>query len=131
MTTDFAAMMPFASHCGITVDSATPGEVKGSLAWRPELCTSAGVIHGGALMALADSLGAMCAFLNLPEGAITSTIESKTNFFRPVTKGAAHGTATPIHVGKTTIVVSTDVRDSDGKRVALVTQTQAVIARRA
>jgi uncharacterized protein (TIGR00369 family) len=127
MTTDIAAIMPFASHCGITLDSATPGEVKGSLAWRPELCTSAGVIHGGAVMALADSLGAMCAFLNLPDGAITS----KTNFFRPITKGAAHGTATPIHVGKTTIVVTTDVRDSDGKRVALVTQTQAVIPRKA
>ena len=130
MTSDVAAMMPFASHCGITVESATPAEVKGSLAWRAELCTSAGVIHGGALMALADSLGALCAFLNLPEGATTATIESKTNFFRPVTKGAAHGTATPIHVGKTTIVVSTDVRDRDGKRVALVTQTQAVITRK-
>ena len=127
MLTDIAALMPFAAHCGISVVTATRDEVKGTLPWRTELCTSAGVIHGGALMAFADSLGAMCAFLNLPEGALTTTIESKTNFFRPVTKGAAHGTATSVHVGRTTIVVQTDIRDSDGKRVALVTQTQAVI----
>ena len=126
MTTDFT--MPFMQHCGITFASATRDEVKGTLAWRPELCTTFGVIHGGALMTLADSLGAMCAFLNLPEGATTSTLESKTNFFRPVTKGAVHGTSTPIHVGRTTIVVQTDLRDDAGKRVALITQTQ-VIAR--
>ena len=78
-------------------------------------------------MALADSTGAICAFLNLPSGAHTTTIESKTNFFRPVTKGAVHGTTTPLHVGRTTIVVQTDLRDDAGKRVALVTQTQAVI----
>jgi len=129
MSTDFTAIMPFVQHCGITIASATREEVKGSLAWRVELCTTAGVIHGGALMTFADSLGAMCAFLNLPEAATTSTIESKTNFFRPVTKGAVHGTATPIHVGRTTIVVQTDLRNGDGKRVALVTQTQAVIVR--
>ena len=87
----------------------------------------AGVLHGGAIMVLADTLGAVCAFLNLPDGATTSTIESKTNFFRAVRGGAAHATTTPLHVGRTTIVVQTDVRDDDGKRVALVTQTQAVI----
>jgi uncharacterized protein (TIGR00369 family) len=78
-------------------------------------------------MTLADTLGAVCAFLNLPPGAGTSTIESKTNFFRGVRAGVAHGTTTPLHVGRTTIVVQTDVRDDDGKRVALVTQTQAVL----
>jgi uncharacterized protein (TIGR00369 family) len=129
MSQDFTAMMPFMQLLGITVTSATRDEVRGTLAWRPELCTTVGVIHGGALMSLADSLGAICAFMNLPEGAITSTIESKTNFFRPVTKGAVHGTTTPLHVGRTTIVVQTDLRDGAGKRVALVTQTQAVIAR--
>src|SRR5690349_17849159 len=97
--------MPFVDHCGIAITSAARDEVTGTLAWRAELCTSAGVIHGGALMAFADSLGAACAFMNLPEGALTSTIESKTNFFRPVTKGMVHGTATPLHVGRTTIVV--------------------------
>ena len=131
MSQDFTAIMPFMRLCGIAITSATAGEVKGTLPWREELCTTAGVIHGGALMAFADSLGATCAFLNLPAGATTSTIESKTNFFRPVTKGAAHGTTTPLHVGRTTIVVQTDIRDDAGKRVALVTQTQAVITRTA
>lgn len=129
MTTELTATMPFVDHCRIDITSATREEVSGSLAWRAELCTTAGVIHGGALMTLADSLGATCAFLNLPEGAATSTIESKTNFFRPVTKGAVHGTATPLHVGRTTIVVQTDLRDDAGKRVALVTQTQAILIR--
>ena len=127
LNTDFTAIMPFMRFCGIAIASATRDEVKGTLAWRDELCTTAGVIHGGALMTLADSLGALCAFLNLPEGATTSTIESKTNFFRPVTQGAVHGTATPIHIGRTTIVVQTDLRDDAGKRVALVTQTQTVM----
>jgi uncharacterized protein (TIGR00369 family) len=79
-------------------------------------------------MTLADTLGAVCAFLNLPDGATTSTIESKTNFFRGVRQGSVTATARPLHVGRTTIVVQTDVRDDAGKRVALVTQTQAVIA---
>jgi len=129
MSQDFTAIMPFMRLCGIAISSATAGEVKGTLPWREELCTTNGVIHGGALMAFADSLGASCAFLNLPAGAMTTTIESKTNFFRPVTRGAAHGTTTPLHVGRTTIVVQTDIRDDAGKRVALVTQTQAVITR--
>jgi 1,4-dihydroxy-2-naphthoyl-CoA hydrolase len=129
MTTDFIANMPFMHQCGIVVASATREEVKGSMAWRTELCTTFGVVHGGALMAMADSLGALCAFMNLPDNTMTSTIESKTNFFRPVTKGTVHGTTTPIHVGRTTIVVQTDLRDEAGKRVALVTQTQAVIPR--
>jgi uncharacterized protein (TIGR00369 family) len=131
MTIDLGAAMPFVQHCGIAITSTTRDEVKGSLAWRPELCTTAGVIHGGALMTFADTLGAICAFLNLPEGAMTSTLESKTNFFRPVTKGSVHGTTTALHVGRTTIVVSTDLRDDAGKRVALVTQTQAIIVRTA
>jgi 1,4-dihydroxy-2-naphthoyl-CoA hydrolase len=131
MSQDFTAIMPFMRLCGIAISSATAGEVKGTLPWREDLCTTAGVIHGGALMTFADSLGAVCAFLNLPAGATTSTIESKTNFFRPVTRGAAHGTAAPLHVGRTTIVVQTDIRDDAGKRVALVTQTQAVITRTA
>ncbi len=131
MTTDLIMSMPFMLQCGIAIASATREEVKGSMAWRTELCTTSGVLHGGALMAMADSLGALCAFMNLPENTMTSTIESKTNFFRPVTKGTVHGTTTPIHVGRTTIVVQTDLRDDAGKRVALVTQTQAVIPRTA
>jgi uncharacterized protein (TIGR00369 family) len=84
-------------------------------------------MHGGALMALADSLGAICAFFNLPEGATTSTIESKTNFFRALRAGFAEAVARPLHVGRTTIVIQTDVFDAEGRRVAQVTQTQAVL----
>ena len=79
------------------------------------------------MMAMADSVGAICAFMNLPSGATTSTIESKTNFFRGVREGLVHSTTRPLHVGRTTIVVQTDLTDDRGKRVAQVTQTQAVI----
>ena len=119
--------MPFAARTGLRIDFATAEEVRGRLDWAPELCTSAGIMHGGAIMTLADSTGATCAFLNLPEGAGTSTIESKTNFFRAVRDGHVEAVSTPVHVGRTTIVVQTDVRDAGGKRVALVTQTQAVL----
>ena len=109
------------------MSAAAPTEVVGTMAWAPERCTTFGLLHGGAVMAMADSIGAVCAFLNLPEGATTSTIESKTNFFRGVREGSVHATTRPLHVGRTTIVVQTDVRDGTGKRVALVTQTQAVL----
>jgi 1,4-dihydroxy-2-naphthoyl-CoA hydrolase len=121
-------LMPFAKEMGLELASAEPGEVRGRLRWRPELCTSGGVLHGGALMALADSLGAVCAFLNLPAGATTSTIESKTNFFRAVREGRVEAVTRPLHVGRTTIVVQTDIRDAADKRVAQVTQTQAVLS---
>jgi uncharacterized protein (TIGR00369 family) len=122
----FVGMMPFAEVLGIELTAATPQEVAGHLSWRPDLCTAADLLHGGALMAFADSLGAVCAFLNLPEGATTSTIESKTNFFRGVREGVVHATSRPLHVGRTTIVVQTDLLDDRGKRVAQTTQTQAV-----
>ncbi|MET0460604.1 MAG: PaaI family thioesterase [Ilumatobacteraceae bacterium] len=120
--------MPFSAGLGIELTAAEPEAVTARLAWRPELCTTFGVLHGGALMALADSVGAVCAVLNLPAGATTSTIESKTNFFRGVREGAVHSTSKPLHVGRTTIVVQTDLLDDRGKRVAQVTQTQAVLA---
>jgi uncharacterized protein (TIGR00369 family) len=123
-----AGAMPFSAASGVELTDASPDEVIGSLAWAAERCTAAGLLHGGAVMTLADTLGAVCAFLNLPEGATTSTIESKTNFFRGVRQGSVVATARPLHVGRTTIVVQTDVRDDAGKRVALVTQTQAVIS---
>ncbi len=78
-------------------------------------------------MALADSVGAMCAFFNLPDGATTSTIESKTNFFRPVTQGVIRLHATPVNVGRTVIVVQTDITSDDTKLVSRTTQTQVVI----
>ena len=121
------AAMPFAALTGVQVVSASAEEVKGRLDWAPERCTTGGLLHGGAVMALADSLGGVCAFLNLPPGAGTSTIESKTNFFRGVREGTVEATTRPLHVGRTVIVVQTDVHDTRGKRVAQVTQTQAVL----
>jgi len=84
------------------------------------------VLHGGALMTFADSVGAICAFLNLPPAATTSTIESKTNFFRAVRSGTVHAVTRPLHVGGSTVVVQTNLRDDAGRLVAQVTQTQAV-----
>jgi 1,4-dihydroxy-2-naphthoyl-CoA hydrolase len=120
--------MPFANLIGAELVSASSDEVRGRLEWTPERCTTGGILHGGVLMALADSIGAYCAVLNLPPGAGTATIESKTNFFRAVREGFVEAVSTPLHVGRTTIVVQTDVIDGQGKRVARVTQTQAVIA---
>jgi len=119
--------MPFAEAAGVEITDTAPDLVVGRLAWAPERCTTAGVLHGGAVMTLADTLGAVCAFLNLPEGTTTSTIESKTNFLRGVRDGHVEGRTTPLHVGRTTIVVQTDLFDAAGKRVAHVVQTQAVI----
>ena len=121
------ALMPFAEAIGVEIESAAADVVRGGLDWAPDRCTTGQVLHGGALMALADSLGAVCAYLNLPDDTVTSTIESKTNFFRGLRSGRATATSTPVHVGRTTIVVQTDFRDDRGKRLALVTQTQAVI----
>ena len=119
--------MPFSVACGVEVDAAGPEEVKASMQWSVERCTAGGVLHGGALMTLADSVGGICAFLNLPEGAVTSTVESKTNFLRPITGGAATATCRPLHVGRQTIVLSTEIHDDAGKLVAFVTQTQGVL----
>jgi len=119
--------MPFASLIGAELVSATPEDVRGRLEWAPERCTTGGVLHGGALMALADSIGAYCAVLNLPPGAGTATIESKTNFFRAVREGFVEAVSAPLHVGRTTIVVQTDLIDGQGRHVARVTQTQAVL----
>jgi 1,4-dihydroxy-2-naphthoyl-CoA hydrolase len=123
-------MIPFAATIGVELISAEAHEVRGSLAWAPEHCTEAGTLHGGALMTLADTIGAACAYLNLPEGATTATIESKTNFFRPVRSGHVTGTAKPLHVGRSFIVVQTELADGDGRAVAHVVQTQAVLTPR-
>ena len=122
------AAMPFSAASGVELTSANAQEVIGRVAWTPERCTTGGIVHGGVLMTLADSVGALCAFLNLPAGASTSTIESKTNFLRAVRDGYVEGVARPLHVGRTVIVVQTDLRAGDGRAVALVTQTQAVLA---
>lgn len=127
-TQTLTASMPFAVVAGVEITSALADEVTGTLPWRDEVCTTGGVMHGGALMTLADSVGAVCAFLNLPDGAGTSTIESKTNLFRAVRSGGVTATARPLHAGRTTIVVQTEVRDDGGKLVSLTIQTQAVLA---
>jgi 1,4-dihydroxy-2-naphthoyl-CoA hydrolase len=119
--------VPFAATLGIELRSAVAEEVQAVLAWRAELCTVAGVMHGGALMSLADTAGAVCAFLNLPPGAATTTIESKTNFLRAVREGEVRAVARPLHVGRRIIVVQTDLLDDGGKRIAQTTQTQAVL----
>ena len=128
MTDEVRAAMPFAGVLGLEIVTAGPDEVRARLAWEERLCTAGGLLHGGALMALADAVGGFCAFLNLPEGAGgTATIESKTNFFRAVREGHVYARSRPLHRGRTTIVVETDLHDDAEKHVARVTQTQAVL----
>jgi 1,4-dihydroxy-2-naphthoyl-CoA hydrolase len=120
--------MPLCKTLGMRAMEASAERVVIELDWSADLCTTAGVLHGGMVMALADSAGGMCAFLNLPEGASgTSTIESKTNFVGAVRDGVVTATAAPLHIGGTTIVIETDVNRADGKRVAKVIQTQVVL----
>ncbi|MEU1408785.1 PaaI family thioesterase [Streptomyces sp. NPDC005728] len=127
---DLLAAMPFAAGLGIELHEVTAERTVGSLAWSPEACTAGGALHGGALMALADSVGAVCAYLNLPEGASgTSTVESKTNFLRSVTAGHVRATARPLHLGGTLLVVQTDLRDDRDRLVGQTTQTQIVLGR--
>ena len=132
MTTDQTAqvheLVPLTKTLGIAMVSQSKDEVRARMPWALERCTAGGVMHGGALMALADSTGALVAFLNLPEDAAgTTTIESKTNFLRAVRDGHAEAVSRPLHAGRTVIVVETDVVDAAGKLVARVTQTQAVL----
>jgi uncharacterized protein (TIGR00369 family) len=122
--------MPFSALIGAEAIAASGDEVRARVAWQPALCTSGGVLHGGLLMTLADTVGAWCAFLNLPEGAGTTTIESKTNFLRAVRSGWVQAIARPLHVGRTVVVVDTELRDDDERLVARVTQTQAVLSPR-
>jgi 1,4-dihydroxy-2-naphthoyl-CoA hydrolase len=122
------AAMPFAGLLGIDIVEASPEEVRARLDWDESRCTAGGILHGGALMGLADCSGGLCAFLNLPAGAAaTATIESKTNFFRPVSKGHVEATSRVLHQGRTTIVIETELRDHSGKLAGKVTQTQAVL----
>jgi uncharacterized protein (TIGR00369 family) len=125
---DLLALMPFAVASGIELDAAAPGEVRGHLPWSAQRCTAGGLMHGGALMTLADSVGAVCAFLNLPEGATTSTVASSTSLVRGVRGGSAHAIARPRHVGRSFILVGIEVTDDEGRLVAEVSQTQAVLA---
>jgi len=122
------AMMPFAQHLGLIVDQASPDEVVARLAWAPHLCTAAGIMHGGVLMSLADTAGALVTFLGLPAGATTATITSTSQMFRPVTGGTVRAVAVPLHRGRTTVTAQTSLYDSERRLVALTTQIQAIRA---
>ena len=120
--------MPLCATLGVTAGRFDAEEVVLHLEWKPELCTTAGLLHGGALMTLADSAGAACAFLNLPEGAAgTATISSSTTFLGAVKGGTVTATSTLLHRGGSTIAVETSVTDDTGRLVGKVTQTQAVL----
>ena len=121
------SMMPFSEKLGLEICAGSPDRVVALAAWAPDRCTSEDLLHGGYIMAVADAVGAACAWLNLPQDAKTTTIESKTNFFRGVTDGSLEVSATPVHVGRTTIVVQTDITGAKGELVSRTVQTQAVI----
>lgn len=121
-------MMPLAKLLGVEFVSAAPEKVVARLRVRDDLCTIPAVLHGGAVMAFADSLGGAATMLNLKEGTWTTTIESKTNFLAPAPAGTVvTGECTPVHRGKRTMVWQTRITTAEGKLVALVTQTQMVI----
>ena len=120
--------LPFAALLGIRFTSAAKEKVTAELTVRDDLCTRPAVLHGGAIMAFADTLGAAATILNLPEGAGTTTIESKTNFLAPAPSGTTvMGETTPIHRGKRTMVWQTRVTTAEGRAVAVVMQTQMVL----
>ena len=123
--------LPFAELLGIEYLSANKERVSAELTVRDELCTRPAVLHGGAIMAFADTLGAAATILNLPEGAGTTTIESKTNFVAPAPVGSkVTGETTPIHRGRRTMVWQTRITTAEGRLVAVVTQTQMVLEKR-
>jgi uncharacterized protein (TIGR00369 family) len=129
-TDALVAAMPFAGLLGMVVDEASADRVVARLEHRPELCTTNGLMHGGALMTLADTTGALCAFLGLPAGAGTATTSSHTSLFRAVRSGTLTATARVLHRGRTSVVVETDVVDDEGRPISRTTQTQAVLAER-
>ena len=120
--------LPFAKLMGVNVVSVTPDLVIGELEVREDLCTRPNVLHGGAYMAFADTIGAVATVANLKEGETTTTIESKTNFFAAIPLGdTARAECTPLHRGRTTMVWQTKITRGDGKLAAIVTQTQMVL----
>ena len=129
MYSELVNSMPFAASMGIEVTEAKPDSVKGTMVVREDLCTIGNSVHGGALMAFADAMGGIAAFLNLPEGASsTTTVESKSNFFRPAPTGTQLLAETePVNVGRRLCVLTTKIRSPEGKLVAVVTQTQMAI----
>ena len=128
LTEQIHGLMPLCATLGVRAVRLDPDAAELQMDWAADRCTTAGLLHGGAVMALADSAGAGCAFANLPADATgTSTIESKTNFLGAVRSGTVTAVSRPLHVGGTTIVVETEVRGDDGRLVAKTTQTQIVL----
>lgn len=125
---DLVALMPFAAYLGVTLDQASADRVVAQLAWAPRLCTAGGIMHGGVLMSLADSAGALVAFLGLRAGEATATLTSTTQLFRPVRGGTVRATALPVHRGRTAVTVQTSLHDGDERLVAQTTQIQAILA---
>lgn len=122
------AQPPFAVTLGLRVVSASPDRVEAELPVTPALANRNNTLHGGAFMALADNLGGTATFLNLTAGEGTSTIESKTNFFRPIAIGdTARAVTVPLHRGRSTMVWQTTISTGDGKVAAIVTQTQMIL----
>jgi uncharacterized protein (TIGR00369 family) len=121
------ANMP--AHFGIRIVSAEKDKVVGEIDADERHLNNHGIVHGGAMMAFADDLGGTAAGLNIPSGTSTTTIESKSNFFRACKPGRLTGIAVPVHVGRSTIVVQTQIFGADGKLAAMVTQTQLVVPR--
>jgi uncharacterized protein (TIGR00369 family) len=131
LTASIHQAMPLCATLGVRGITWQPDLVELELDWPEGGCTSGGVLHGGVLMALADSAGAACAAVNLPDGASgTSTIESKTNFLGAVREGTVRAVSRPLHTGSSTIVVETELRRGDGKLVGKTTQTQSVLRAR-
>ncbi len=120
-------IMPFGAHMDMHLVRASPEEVVGSMEWSEATTTTGGAMHGGALMSLTDTIGGVVAFLNLPEGAGTSTISSSTVFLRGVHEGTVTATGRLVHKGRTTIVAETELTDAQGRPVARTTQTQSVL----
>jgi len=121
-------MLPFARLLGIRFTHAEPDRVEAELVVREDLCTKPAIAHGGVLMALVDTLGAAATIINLPDGAWTTTLESKTNFLKAARIGSLLiGVTAPVHRGRTTMVWQTRIETEEGKLAALVTQTQLVV----
>jgi uncharacterized protein (TIGR00369 family) len=133
---DLAAMFnennaPFAKMIGIRMIHVEKDRIEAELDVTPDHCTIPATLHGGAIMAFADNLGGVGAFLNMPEGSMTSTVESKTNFLRPIPVGQkAKAVTTPVHMGRTLQVWKTEISREDGKLAAIVTQTQMIMSPR-
>lgn len=120
--------MPFSNLMGVEILDRAKDRVTGRLLVREDLCTAGGILHGGAYMAFADALGAVGGFLNLPPGARTTTLESKTNFLGAAKAGSTVlGEATPLHIGRRSSVWQTKITSQEGRLLALVLQTQMTL----